>query len=222
MHQRLDEDKMKFLINATHDIRSPLTLIMGPLQKLRSRALDSESLAELAVIDRNAQRILTLVNQILDVRKIDKQQMHLHCRETNMHDFIATIYKIYEYNARERGINFTFTGAEDITAWVDRTQFDKVVSNLLSNAFKYSFDHGDISIRLTEGHDEKSPQAPARLCRDQRHRHRHRTARGHHTAPLRAILPGTRRQGQPRRGNRHRPEPMQDDCRHAPRHHQRT
>ena len=154
MRQRLDEDKMKFLINATHDIRSPLTLILGPLEKLRRRQLDDESKQDLGVIDRNAQRILTLVNQILDVRKIDKQQMHLHCRETNMYDFVNTIYNIYEYNARERGINFTFTGAEDITAWVDRTQFDKVVSNLLSNAFKYSYDRGDISMVLSEGHDD--------------------------------------------------------------------
>ena len=156
MRQRLDEDKMKFLINATHDIRSPLTLILGPLEKLRRRGLDDESKQDLSVIDRNAQRILSLVNQILDVRKIDKQQMHLHCRETNMHDFIATIYKIYEYNARERGINFTFTGDEDITAWVDRTQFDKVVSNLLSNAFKYSYDRGDISMVLSQGHDDNA------------------------------------------------------------------
>ena len=160
MRQRLDEDKMKFLINATHDIRSPLTLIMGPLEKLRRRGLDDESKQDLSVIDRNAQRILSLVNQILDVRKIDKQQMHLHCRETNMHEFIGTIYKIYEYNAHERGINFTFTGDENITAWIDRTQFDKVVSNLLSNAFKYSYDRGDISMVLSEGHD---PQASGPL-----------------------------------------------------------
>lgn len=161
MRQQLDEDKMKFLINATHDIRSPLTLIMSPLQKLRRRELDEESQADLTVIYRNAQRILNLINQILDVRKIDKQQMHLHCRETDMEDFIRTLYEVYVYGATERGINFTFTpqpqaDGRKIKAWVDRTQFDKVISNLLSNAFKYSFDHGDIDITLREGHDEKA------------------------------------------------------------------
>ena len=162
IRQRMDEDKMKFLINATHDIRSPLTLIMSPLEKLRRRNLDKESVEDLSVIDRNAKRILNLVNQILDVRKIDKQQMHLHCRETNMKQFVDTIFKVYEYNARERGINFTFTvdavsetsASGAITAWIDRTQFDKVVSNLLSNAFKYSFDHGDIAVHLSTGHDD--------------------------------------------------------------------
>ena len=149
MRQQLDEDKMKFLINATHDIRSPLTLILSPLEKLRRRELDDASRVDLEVIDRNAQRILTLVNQILDVRKIDKQQMHLHCRETDLCEFIRVIYKVYEYNARERGINFTFTHPDHpVRAWVDRTQFDKVVSNLLSNAFKFTFDQGDINIDL--------------------------------------------------------------------------
>lgn len=157
MRQQMDEDKMKFLINATHDIRSPLTLIMSPLQKLRRRQLDEESQADLTVIWRNAQRILNLINQILDVRKIDKQQMHLHCRETEMEGFIRMIYEVYAYNATERCINFTFTPpAAPVKAWIDRTQFDKVVSNLLSNAFKYSFDHGDIDITLREGRDESA------------------------------------------------------------------
>ena len=150
MRQQLDEDKMKFLINATHDIRSPLTLIMSPLQKLRRRGLDDESRVDLEVIDRNAQRILSLVNQILDVRKIDKQQMHLHCRQTDMQELIGGVCKVYEYTASERGIHFTFTYPDEpVLAWVDRTQFDKVVSNLLSNAFKYTFDQGDINIDLS-------------------------------------------------------------------------
>ena len=158
--KKFDEDKMKFLINATHDIRSPLTLIMSPLQKLRRRSLDDESKADLDVIDRNAQRILTLVNQILDIRKIDKQQMHLHCRQTNLGDMVSMIYKVYEYNARERNITFTFLKPEEpVEAWIDRTQFDKVLSNLLSNAFKYTFDQGDILISLKKGHDDRAAGA---------------------------------------------------------------
>ena len=158
--QQLDEEKMKFLINATHDIRSPLTLIMSPLAKLRRRNLDEESQADLTVIERNAQRILTLVNQILDVRKIDKQQMHLHCTETDMKAFVSAICKVYEYNAQERQISFTFTAPDEpVTAWLDHTQFDKVVSNLLSNAFKYSFDGGHIAVRVGEGHDDSRRDA---------------------------------------------------------------
>lgn len=157
MNEQLEEDKMKFLINATHDIRSPLTLIMGPINKLRKSVLEIEMQGELDIIERNAQRILTLVNQILDVRKIDKQQMCLRCRETNMQEFLQTNCKFYEHYAEDRNIRFTFeTKVTDTTimAWIDRVQFEKVISNLLSNAFKYSYDYGDIVLTLSTGHDE--------------------------------------------------------------------
>ena len=152
--KKSEEDKMKFLINTTHDIRSPLTLIMSPLKKLREQCHDEEMQNDLQVIDRNAQRILSLVNQILDVQKIDKQQMHLLCKKTDLREFLKVIYKVYENNAKERNITFTFNPpSKPVWAWIDRTQFDKVVSNLLSNAFKYTFDDGNIEIALTQGHD---------------------------------------------------------------------
>ena len=163
-HQQMDEDKMKFLINATHDIRSPLTLIMGAAGKLKN--LDIEDLKSeeklqsfnssilqpsIEAIDRNANRLLVLVNQILDERRIDKNQMQLHCRETNLVDFISNICKLYQYNANQRNITFTFEHDKDhVLAWVDRINFDKVVSNLLSNAFKYTFDDGEVKVILRE------------------------------------------------------------------------
>ncbi len=147
----LDEQKMRFLINATHDIRSPLTLIMGPLNKLKERITDKESLQDIHTIDRNAQRLLLLVNQILDERKIDKNQMHLHCSETDLVPYIAGICSLYQFNAQQRGISFAFQHDDDrLMAWIDRIQFDKVVSNLLSNAFKYTFDGGEIRVVLSQ------------------------------------------------------------------------
>ena len=147
-HQHLDEEKMKFLINATHDIRSPLTLIMGAVNKLKSGQGNEESID---AIDRNANRLLVLVNQILDERRIDKNQMQLHCHETNLVDFIGSICKLFQYNASQRNITFTFEHDKDhVLAWVDRVQFDKVISNLLSNAFKYTFDDGEVKVVLRE------------------------------------------------------------------------
>lgn len=151
----LDEQKMRFLINATHDIRSPLTLIMGPLNKLKSRITDKESLNDLDTIDRNANRLLLLVNQILDERKIDKNQMHLHCSETDLVSFISGICSLYQYNAQQRDISFEFKHSDEkVMAWVDRIQFDKVINNLLSNAFKYTFDGGTINVILSK--DDKN------------------------------------------------------------------
>ena len=153
--QHMDEEKMKFLINATHDIRSPLTLIMGPLAKLKTLIGEGEGKVYVETIDRNAQRLMLLVNQILDERRIDKNQLQLHCRETNMVDFISGICKLYQYNASQRNITFTFEHEKDhVLAWVDRINFDKVVSNLLSNAFKYTFDGGEVKVMLHETEKE--------------------------------------------------------------------
>ena len=162
----MEEAKMRFLINATHDIRSPLTLIMGPVQKLKDmlhegkdpmrnlkgdNTLHTEISNELETIDRNAQRLMLLVNQILDERKIDKNQMHLHCQETNLVEFIGGICTLYQYNASQRNIHFHFEHADKkVVAWIDRVNFDKAVSNLLSNAFKYTFDGGDICIDVAQ------------------------------------------------------------------------
>ena len=161
---------MKFLINATHDIRSPLTLILGGIGKLKNSKIEELKSEEdlqsfkssvlqpsVDTIDHNAQRILNLVNQILDIRKIDKQQMRLHCQKTDLKEFLQGVCKLYEFPAQERGITFTLQADDDVPpVWIDRAQFDKVVSNLLSNAFKYSYDQGEITVALSQGYDEKA------------------------------------------------------------------
>lgn len=154
-HQ-FEEDKMKTLINATHDIRSPLTLIMGPLHSLMKRdTMDEDAKEELSIIERNANRILTLVNQILDLRKMDKKQMHLHCQETDLVEFVGGVAKMFEFSAQERNMEFYYEHPEGkLMVWIDRQQFDKVISNLLSNAFKYTYDGGSVIVRVTQGHDE--------------------------------------------------------------------
>ena len=92
------------------------------------------------------------------MRKIDKQQMHLHCSETDMVQFVAGICKMFEFNAQERGITLAFAhdGIDRLPAWVDRSQFDKVVTNLLSNAFKYTTDGGEISVVMGSEEAEKA------------------------------------------------------------------
>ena len=153
--RQLDEEKMQFLMNATHDIRSPLTLIMGPLTKLKQLLPDGDGRNYLETIDRNAKRLMLLVNQILDERRIDKDQMPLHCRETNMVDFVGNICKLYQYSASQRNITFTFEHERDhVLAWIDRIQFDKVVNNLLSNAFKFTFDGGEVKVTVSETEKE--------------------------------------------------------------------
>ena len=144
-NRQMDEEKMKFLINATHDIRSPLTIILSALKKIKGEANPAVD-----TIEHNAERILNLVNQILDVRKIDKQQMQLHCQQTDIVVFTDGVCRMFDFPAKERDIHFSFNheGLDHLDAWIDRTQFDKVISNLLSNAFKYSNDGGSVVVSL--------------------------------------------------------------------------
>lgn len=146
----LEEVKMQFLINATHDIRSPLTLIMEPLKKLKERLGNVEEYHEdIDIIDRNAQRLLTLVNQILDKRRLDKHQMNLSCRETNLVEFSQGLVSLFTYNANLRGIHIKLEMPETpVNAWIDRNKLDKAIANLLSNAFKYTPNGGEIIFRI--------------------------------------------------------------------------
>ena len=152
----LEEAKMQFLINATHDIRSPLTLIMEPLKKLKERLGNAEEYHEdIDTIDRNAQRLLTLVNQILDKRRLDKHQMNLSCRETNLVEFSQGLVSLFTYNANLRGIQIKLEMPETpVNAWIDRNKLDKAIANLLSNAFKYTPNGGEIIFRI-EKQDKK-------------------------------------------------------------------
>ena len=152
----MEEAKMQFLINATHDIRSPLTLIMEPLKKLKERLGNAEEYHEdIDTIDRNAQRLLTLVNQILDKRRLDKHQMNLSCRETNLVEFSQGLVSLFTYNANLRGINIRLEIPETpVNAWIDRNKLDKAIANLLSNAFKYTPNGGEIIFRI-EKQDKK-------------------------------------------------------------------
>lgn len=154
-HAELEEAKMQFLINATHDIRSPLTLIMGPLARLREMVTDKEGKEYIEIIDRNAQRLLLLVNQILDERKIDKNRMFLHCSETDLVQFARKHVTLYKFRARQKGITLTLSSdIPEQMVWIDRINFDKVISNLLSNAFKFTPDGGEVTIHI--GNDGKN------------------------------------------------------------------
>ena len=155
--KQLEEAKMRFLINATHDIRSPLTLIMEPLKKIKDLTMKTQDAgsSEISrywnVIDRNAQRLLLLVNQILDERKIDMGQMQMHFAETDMVKFIQDVSATYQYHAQQRNIRFTFDHDDSrLPVWIDRVNFEKALTNLLSNAFKYTSDGGQIRFILRQ------------------------------------------------------------------------
>lgn len=148
--EQINEDKLKFFINIAHEIRSPTTLIISPLSELLKKDHDEKTTQLLETIQRNAHRIMSLINQLLDIRKIDKGQMKIACQETDLVAFIQDLSLIFDYQASRRNIRFTFESTEDyLSVWIDRNNFDKVLMNLLINAFKYTEDGGEIKITLT-------------------------------------------------------------------------
>lgn len=144
-----NEMKIRLYVDISHEFRSPLTLIKSPLDTMLKRNYDAETMRGLRNIKRNTDRLLSLVNQILSIRKIEKGQMKLHFAEVNIVEFVENVLANYEYDAEKRGVDLKFEHSADvIKAWLDCGQFDKVVSNLVSNAFKYVDKDGEIVVSL--------------------------------------------------------------------------
>ena len=152
--EQLNEAKLQFFINISHEIRTPMTLIINPLEKLLADKRDGELHKTYLMIYRNAQRILRLINQLMDVRKLDKGQMFMKFRETDMVGFIADLMQTFEYMARKKNIRFVFKHEmPQLKVWIDLNNFDKVLMNILSNAFKYTPDGGEVQVNLSTGRD---------------------------------------------------------------------
>ena len=118
---------------------------------------DSELEKSYMMIYRNSQRILRLINQLMDIRKIDKGQMNLKLRETDLVGFIDDVVTTFSYLAQNKHITLTFQHQDNrLSAWLDLHNFDKVLMNLLSNAFKYTPEGGNVTISLTTGEDEEA------------------------------------------------------------------
>lgn len=148
--EEMGEAKLRFFMNMSHEIRTPMTLILTPLLSLIKNDTDPNRKGVYETIRRNAERILSLINQMMDLRKIDKGQMQMRMRETNLVGFAKDIYNLFDSQAKAKQIKFLFNhDSEEIPVWIDRQNFDKVFMNVLSNAFKYTPTGGEIGIRLT-------------------------------------------------------------------------
>ena len=143
----INEERIRFFVDISHELRSPLTLIKSPIDKLLRTASDPTQTRALRNIERNTDRLLTLVNQILSIRKIEKGQMTLHCSATRLGDFVEDICHDYDYQTEKRQISLRFINeAPEMVVAIDRDHFDKVVTNLIGNALKYVEDGGEIDV----------------------------------------------------------------------------
>ncbi len=155
--EQISEAKLQFFINISHEIRTPMTLIISPLEKLITENKDEGNHKVYLLMYRNAQRILRLINQLMDVRKIDKGLMEVKFRETDIVGFIEDLMQTFEYQANKQNIKFSFIHSDSqLMVWIDLNNFDKVLVNILSNAFKFTPDDGEINITLRKGIDEST------------------------------------------------------------------
>lgn len=153
--EEMNEAKIKFFMNISHEIRTPMTLIMAPLMSLLKEDSDPQRAGAYMTIKRNAERIIHLISQMMDLRKIEKGMMKMRMRETDLIGFVNDICNMFEYQAKAKKIKFTFHHEDEhLPVWIDLANFDKVLVNLLSNAFKYTPTDGKVDI--TVSHDGKN------------------------------------------------------------------
>ena len=152
--EEMADAKLKFFMNISHEIRTPMTLIVAPLLSLIKQDDDPHRRSIYETIRRNAERILGLINQMMDLRKIDKGQMQMHMCETELISFIGDIHMLFDQQAKAKNIRFTYEhDTQMLPVWIDRQNFDKVIVNLLSNAFKFTPTGGQIAMSVT--HDDR-------------------------------------------------------------------
>lgn len=148
--EEMGEAKIKFFMNISHEIRTPLTLIITPLLSLIKEDKEPHRQGIYEIIRKNSERILHLINQMMDLRKIDKGQMMMRMCQTDMVAFINEEYELFRQQALAKNIDFEYQhDSEELPVWIDRNNFDKVIINILSNAFKFTPTAGHILLSLT-------------------------------------------------------------------------
>lgn len=147
-----NEAKVNFFTNISHEFRTPLTLILGPLEELLANSKNNYSTNQtLGLIQKNVMRLLRLVNQLMDFRKIEVDKMKLKASENDLIAFVSDIIQSYKNVAHKRNIDLRLmTKERRLDVWMDVTKLDKVIFNLLSNAFKFTKDNGYIHVYINK------------------------------------------------------------------------
>ena len=149
--EEINQMKMRFFINISHELRTPLTLILTPLQEIINKISDRWTRNQLEYIQRNANRLLHLVNQLMDYRRSELGVFELKAKKGNAHQLIQDNFLFYDKLARHKKITYTLhSELEDKEVLFDANYLELIVNNLLSNAFKYTESGQSITVTLKE------------------------------------------------------------------------
>lgn len=157
------EAKFNFFTNISHELRTPLTLILGPLEDtMSSSRLHFTLKNNLELVQRNAIRLLKLINQLMDFRKIEEGKMKLNITKNNLGNFVLEVANEFKELAKKKHISLNVNNiATGLNIYFDNAMIDKVLFNLLSNAFKFTEEHGTINITIDQ--DEENSLAIVKI-----------------------------------------------------------
>ena len=134
----LDQLKSRFFANISHEFRTPLTLILSPVEKRLKEVTDPNEISGLSMIQRNASHLLHLVNQLLDLSKLESGRMNIRASEIKLNNYLRRLLFAFQSLAENRGIRFRVLPSPEVSIFVDQEKFDRIINNLLSNAFKFT------------------------------------------------------------------------------------
>ena len=141
--------QMQFFTNISHEFRTPLSLIIGPIEKLMSENVSTNFTQQYKSIQRNANRLMGLINELMDFGKVASGALKLKVTSGNLNLFIEEIGEEFKQIASEKKIKFTIKKEKNIqNVWFDRQILEKIILNLLNNAFKYSSECGSVSLEI--------------------------------------------------------------------------
>jgi len=153
----LDLLKIKFLTNLSHEFRTPISLIMAPADKLLAEYKDDQTIGQVAVIRRNARRLLNMVNQLLDFRKLEEHELKLSLTEGEVISFASDVVDSFHDLSESRGVALEFNAPkEKLFVRFDHDKIERILFNLLSNAFKFTLPGGRVVVDITQ-HSTSQP-----------------------------------------------------------------
>ncbi|WP_353136211.1 two-component regulator propeller domain-containing protein [Pseudopedobacter sp.] len=149
--EQISQLRLSLFTDISHDFRTPLTLIIGPLEKMMSKNMgDSYIQQQHGIMLKNSKMLLQLVNQILDFRKSESGKLTLQASKSNIVPFVQEIKRSFDSLAEKKNINYQLvSNSENIQVWFDKSKMKNILFNLLSNAFKFSDDHGEVTIHIS-------------------------------------------------------------------------
>jgi len=148
--EEINQSKMQFFTNVSHEIRTPLTMILAPLERVIGSNLDPYQKKNINYVYKNTKRIERIVNQLLELQKIENTQLRLKAHEMDLVKFLHEIVSLFEETAEDQKIQLSFEpNCEELLVWIDPEKMDKVIFNLISNALKFTPMGGLVTLSLS-------------------------------------------------------------------------